>query len=661
MVVQSTFIVIEGADGSGKTTQFKLLQERLLTAGYDVEVFDFPQYDKPSSHFVRQYLNGEYGPASKISPYTASLFYALDRYEAADDIKRALEQGKIVLANRYVAANMAHQGAKINDPADQRGFFVWEDSLEFQLLGIPRPTINVFLHVPVEVSIDLIKERAKASGTEIDEHEKDIEHLRKATTAYEILHKLFPKDFRLIESVKKGQLLPPNQISDNVWEIIKPLLPQPPANPSQKVSIKMEALPIPAARQEKPSAAPSPELEAREMLLEIEDISMLAATEIELNQQLHVRVELPWKDNQSSKFYTPTNLATDITEQYKSYLSQIRDHYFNMLKSINDYYKKHQDKSSAEKPQTKKALRGAVPLAALTKVSVAGSKEDIKALINMLRTHNLDEMRLVARRLQALAHEVDPEIFSKELRDENNSAPEALSETIARLAQSHFPQTLPDISDEIDLLHISPRNEFELIAAGVYSHTTLAPENILTELEGWPYEQKKKTLQTVIKEAQPQILSQAKYQVDAVFDRVTLQELLEDRLIEGVKIQPATPRFGYNVDTLIEEISIEDNYLECFDASLTLYSVLQEAGKEEVAGYATLLGHKIRCQFTISGKAFLQAKPKRSYRDLLGQIKEKVSENHPLIATELANLLASSQNQAKSPKVARHKKRSKKS
>jgi dTMP kinase len=155
------FIVLEGADGSGKGTQFKLLTERFRAVGYDVEVFDFPRYEEPSSHFVRKYLNGEYGDAADISPYTSSLFFALDRYEAAPEIKQALKQGKIVLSNRYVGSNMAHQGGKFATSGEQRGFFIWEDGLEFQLLGIPRPTTNIFLRVPAEVSYELIAKKTK--------------------------------------------------------------------------------------------------------------------------------------------------------------------------------------------------------------------------------------------------------------------------------------------------------------------------------------------------------------------------------------------------------------------------------------------------------------------------------------------------------------------
>src|SRR3989344_9092031 len=144
----SVFIALEGSDGSGKGTQIRLLAERLKAVGHEVAVFDFPRYEQPSSHFVKRYLNGDYGPATDISPYTASIFYALDRYEASPQIKQALDEGKVVLANRYVVSNMAHQGLKFNSLAEQRGFFIWAENLEFQLLGIPRPDLNLFLKVP---------------------------------------------------------------------------------------------------------------------------------------------------------------------------------------------------------------------------------------------------------------------------------------------------------------------------------------------------------------------------------------------------------------------------------------------------------------------------------------------------------------------------------
>lgn len=221
------FIVLEGSDGSGKTTQFRLLTERLKAVGHEVEVFKFPQYGQPSSHFIEQYLAGKYGPADSVSPYTASIFYALDRFEAAPRINEALKSGKIVVSDRYTGANMAHQGAKFTSEHEQRGFFMWAENLEFQQFGIPRPNLSLFLKVPQNISQQLIEKRAAATGIGLDEHEKNHNHLSKSIDTYGLLCKLFPKDFKEIVCTQDGQILSIIEINDIIWGILGPLLPEP--------------------------------------------------------------------------------------------------------------------------------------------------------------------------------------------------------------------------------------------------------------------------------------------------------------------------------------------------------------------------------------------------------------------------------------------------
>src|SRR3990167_2182385 len=114
------FLAIEGTDGSGKGTQTKLLAERLKNEGFEVAEFDFPRYSEPSSHFIQEYLNGVYGTSEEVGPYTGSLFFALDRYEAAPQIRKALSEGKVVLANRFTGSNMAHQGTKFVHAEERR-------------------------------------------------------------------------------------------------------------------------------------------------------------------------------------------------------------------------------------------------------------------------------------------------------------------------------------------------------------------------------------------------------------------------------------------------------------------------------------------------------------------------------------------------------------
>lgn len=220
------FIVIEGTDGSGKGTQFKKLHQRLRDEGYDVAVFDFPRYDQPSSYFVKEYLNGNYGSTNDVGPYTSSLFFALDRYEASRDIRRALDAGKVVLCNRYTGSNMAHQGTKFEHPEERRGYFIWLDNLEFELLGTPRPTKSFVLRVPAEIAQTLVdqKETRDYTDKKRDIHEADLEHLTRSVEVYDDLCQLFPKDFERIDCVRSGELLDIDTIHKMMWEKVSPML-----------------------------------------------------------------------------------------------------------------------------------------------------------------------------------------------------------------------------------------------------------------------------------------------------------------------------------------------------------------------------------------------------------------------------------------------------
>jgi thymidylate kinase/thymidylate synthase ThyX len=226
---QGLFVVLEGTDGSGKGTQFELLKDKLAQAGHDVATFDFPRYDQDSSYFVRQYLNGKYGSADEVGPYTGSLFFSLDRYEAAPAIRDALAAGKVVLANRFTGSNMAHQGTKFSNAEQRRGYFIWLDNLEFQMLGIPRPDLNIVLRVPAEIAQTLVDQKEKRSYTDKkrDIHEADLGHLKRAVEVYDDLCNLFPKDFARIDCVRSDKLLGIDAVQSLLWEKLQPILPKP--------------------------------------------------------------------------------------------------------------------------------------------------------------------------------------------------------------------------------------------------------------------------------------------------------------------------------------------------------------------------------------------------------------------------------------------------
>lgn len=219
------FIVIDGTDGSGKATQTALLKERLKQAGKTVVDFDFPQYGHHSAFFVETYLKGLYGDAQTVGPYRAAIFYACDRYDASFNLREALAQDKIVIANRYVTSNLAHQGGKIADPAERQKFFDWVLHLEYDIFQIPRPDLNLILHVPAAVGQELVDHkdaRAYIDGQKRDIHEDDLHHLEEAEKVYVELAKL--PGHKLISCAPEGQILSREAIAELVWQEISFLL-----------------------------------------------------------------------------------------------------------------------------------------------------------------------------------------------------------------------------------------------------------------------------------------------------------------------------------------------------------------------------------------------------------------------------------------------------
>ena len=206
------FIAIEGGDGSGKGTQTKLLVEHYRKAGKDVLEVDFPQYGQDSALYVTRYLNGEYGAADDVPADLASLAYALDRYSAKDKIAAHLQKSdSIVIANRYVASNMAHQGTKIADPEKRKSFYDEIQHLEFDIFGIAKPDLSIVLLVPSAISQANVDKKVARIYTSAkrDIHEIDINHLERAKANYEEICIHYPADFTSIVCVDRNENMTP--------------------------------------------------------------------------------------------------------------------------------------------------------------------------------------------------------------------------------------------------------------------------------------------------------------------------------------------------------------------------------------------------------------------------------------------------------------------
>lgn len=173
-------IVIEGLDGSGKTTQTERVAAELRSRGEKVRVISYPDYQNPSSMLVRMYLNGELSArAEEVNAYAASSFYAVDRYASyLQDWKSFYEEGGLLLATRYVGSNAIHQMGKLPE-SEWEGFLAWLEDYEYGKLGLPRPDQVIFLDMPQEASDYLLNLRYQGDPALRDLHERDAAYLER--------------------------------------------------------------------------------------------------------------------------------------------------------------------------------------------------------------------------------------------------------------------------------------------------------------------------------------------------------------------------------------------------------------------------------------------------------------------------------------------------
>ena len=171
-------IVLEGTDGSGKSTQFQRLTDRLSQEGRQFQKLVFPQYSEPSSALIRMYLGGEFGARpSDVNAYAASAFYSVDRYASYKKVwGQWYESGGLVVSDRYTTSNAVHQTSK-EPPEKQSEFLKWLYDFEYSKLGLPRPDLVVYLDVPTDFTEKMMRSREAATHTHADIHEQDLEYL----------------------------------------------------------------------------------------------------------------------------------------------------------------------------------------------------------------------------------------------------------------------------------------------------------------------------------------------------------------------------------------------------------------------------------------------------------------------------------------------------
>ena len=213
-------IVLEGLDGSGKSTQLELLYKNLINSGVDCKSVSFPDYDSDSSALVKMYLGGAFGSRpDDVNAYAASVFYTVDRYASYKaNWGEFYDNGGTIVSGRYTTSNAVHQASKLTEDKWEE-FLSWLYDFEYNKIGIPKPDKVIFLDMPVEVSQKLLSSRYSGDEAKKDIHESDVEYLDKCRKAAVFTAKF--SGWTIISCAKNGE---PRSIEDIAEEVLKEAL-----------------------------------------------------------------------------------------------------------------------------------------------------------------------------------------------------------------------------------------------------------------------------------------------------------------------------------------------------------------------------------------------------------------------------------------------------
>ena len=216
-------IVIEGTDGSGKSTQFKALTQRLREENTAFKTLVFPRYNEESSALIRMYLQGQFGSRpDDVNAYAAASFFAVDRYASyKQDWGTWYEEGGLIVSDRYTTSNAVHQASKEQGEA-QQAFLKWLYEFEYDKLGLPRPDLVIYLDVPTAFTEKMMRSREAATNTQADIHEQDMTYLTTCRETGRAAANYY--GWKIIECVRDGQMRTIEDIHQEIYQLVSKCL-----------------------------------------------------------------------------------------------------------------------------------------------------------------------------------------------------------------------------------------------------------------------------------------------------------------------------------------------------------------------------------------------------------------------------------------------------
>ncbi|MEK7059484.1 MAG: dTMP kinase [Patescibacteria group bacterium] len=737
------YIVIEGAEGVGKSTQLQELARRLQAAGLPVRTLREP--DSQSDLTARAIRQLTQDPRYPMNTRTEVLLYNAARAQSLQVIKESVEHGVICLVDRNYLTTLAIQYYGRGDVPDYPAI---NNIISFAVGGI-EPDLCIVLDAPVNVL------RTRLSGRYHGERfdnltDAFLERVR-AGYLWEAKQRNLPVVFATDET---------SVIADNIWQLVSKELSIRNTSKAAAVTEPTSVKQIIEQKQKQPEADSALQTDVDEPLVTKSDEGNYSITDagrqylsdavtdvdgdvytftdklspvtiaaamarlsrrgddmrvtildefagkIDKDAQLLQRVitaygddsvqqlgglhlvvenasniltkKLEWgrlasyleqstryiyfdrKDkNGKYRYYTPEHFKPSVRKQYEQAMDTIFDMYSSMVHRLTDYVRNASSTSEAERDAAWKgatraqacdAIRDVLPVATKSTVGIFASGQALESLIMHLLSDELPEAQITGQSLLEQGRKIVPMFLERADKPERGGATIAYRANTARavqkLAKDYLPESHASAATEaVNLVDFWPKNELLLVPDMLYEHSNLSLEQLQSNVNDWPYDQKIAVFKAYMGERlnrrhrPSRAIEKAHYSWDLVCDYGIFRDLQRHRMVDDMNWQLLTPRYGYEVPKLVEEAGLTDQFEACFEVSLKLHAFLQQAGYALEAQYATLMGHKMRWKVTYNAReAFhlheLRTSPQGhpGYRKLVLQMHEKLAEVHPLLA-----------------------------
>ena len=755
--MKGKYIVIEGPEGVGKSTQIQLAAQQLRAAGLAVRVLREP--DSQSDLTARAIRALTQDPMYPMNTRTEVLLYNAARSQSLGVIRQCVEQGIICLVDRNYLTTLAVQYYGRGDVPD---YDTINSIIEFAIDGT-EPDLTVVLDAPVSVLHDRFRvRRAKERFDDLDE--AFLERVRAGylweanqrqlpiVFAVEGPEQVFKQVWGLIvktmsvrsskaqkvsqpESVKQiieeKQLLPTSHDSEtlttdqplvskddkgifsvtkagkvyleqtvtntesNVYSFTEKISPITVAAAMARLSRRGDDMRITLLDEFAGAAGKDKKLLQRVITafgddsvqqlvgqhVVVESASNLLTKKLEwgrLAAYLEQSTRYIYFDKKDAagkyKYYTPEELKPTLKKKYVQSMDKIFDLYSTMVRELTQYIRDKSDTPKQERDvawqgatraQACDAVRPVLPVATKSTVGIYGSGQALESLIMHLLSDNLKEARETGQKMLEELRKIIPTFLERADKPDRGGAAIAYRantyNAVKKLADKYLPQIYGQHEEPVILTSVWPHNELDLVPDMLYEHSDLSLEEIKREVDNWPYSKKEAVFlgymgERLNRRHRPgRAMEVAHYSWDLICDYGIFRDLQRHRMVDDLEWQMLTPRYGYDVPQLIDEAGLTDNFNQCFDLSLQLYSALQAAGYELEAQYATLLGHNMRWKVTYNAREAFHLHELRTtpqghpgYRKLVQQMHEKLAEVHPMMAEAMKFV-----NQDEDPKLTR--------